>query len=584
MRRYLFIIPIIVLLASCANRGVGPQGGPKDTIPPVPLQSVPEQGALNFQGKRIEVSFNEYLQLDNIASNLLMSPPQQTPPDVKARGKKLIVTFQDTLRTNTTYTIDFGDAVCDYHEKVPLHGFSFYFSTGPEIDTLETCGYVYDAENLNPIQGILAGIHDNLADSAFSTLPFLRIAKTDSTGFFRIGNMHNGTYRVYGVDDVSRDYRLTVSEALAFTEQPVEPGDTATLFLFKEAQQRLYLQRTLRDVQHRITLLFSSSPDSVMSFRALRPSEMDSAKSDSSWTDPTPFIYTQVSAHGDTVTLWLTDSIAITQDSLFLEARYRRTDSLFNLEWYTDTLRAIWRAPKLSAKAQEAQDRKNRNRRLELKSNARKNFELFDTLRLGCTTPLASIELDSMHLYEVIDTVRKNIQFTLAPHDTLPMQISFIADFKANGSYELCIDSGALHDVYGVTHIAGNYPFKLKIPEDYSTLRVKITPFVPHAMIQVLDGKDKVVRTLPADADGAFFEYLKPDTYYLRLFMDENGDGKWTTGSWEDKRQPEAVYYFPESIQTKSNWDFEEEWDYTAVPQTQAKPSALIKAAPKKKK
>ena len=299
MRRYLFIIPIIVLLTSCANRGVGPQGGPKDTIPPVPLQSVPEQGALNFQGKCIEVSFNEYLQLENIASNLLMSPPQQTPPDVKARGKKLIVTFQDTLRTNTTYTIDFGDAVCDYHEKVPLHGFSFYFSTGPEIDTLETCGYVYDAENLNPIQGILAGIHDNLADSAFSTLPFLRIAKTDSTGFFRIGNMHNGTYRVYGVDDASRDYRLTVSEALAFTEQPVEPGDTTTLFLFKEAQQRLYLQRTLRDVQHRITLLFSSSPDSVMSFRALRPSEMDSAKSDSSWTDPTPFIYTQVSAHGD---------------------------------------------------------------------------------------------------------------------------------------------------------------------------------------------------------------------------------------------------------------------------------------------
>ena len=122
MRRYLFIIPIIVLLASCANRGVGPQGGPKDTIPPVPLQSVPEQGALNFQGKCIEVSFNEYLQLDNIASNLLMSPPQQTPPDVKARGKKLIVTFQDTLRTNTTYTIDFGDAVCDYHEKPPATG------------------------------------------------------------------------------------------------------------------------------------------------------------------------------------------------------------------------------------------------------------------------------------------------------------------------------------------------------------------------------------------------------------------------------------------------------------------------------
>ena len=132
-----------MLLVSCANRGIGPQGGPKDTVPPIPLFSDPEIGALDYHGNRIEVTFDEYIQLNDVVGNLMMSPPQQNPPDVKARGKRLVVQFKDSLHDSTTYTIDFGDAICDYREKVPLHGFSFYFATGPEIDTLMHFGHVY---------------------------------------------------------------------------------------------------------------------------------------------------------------------------------------------------------------------------------------------------------------------------------------------------------------------------------------------------------------------------------------------------------------------------------------------------------
>ena len=583
LRKTLYILVAALMLASCANRGIGPQGGPKDSIPPMPRVSEPVQGALNFQGKKIEITFNEYIQLDNIAANLLMSPPQQTPPDVKARGKNLIIQFKDSLLDSTTYTIDFGNAVCDYTEKNPLRGYSFYFSTGPEIDTLEYRGRVFDAATLNPVIGVLAGIHSDLHDSAFTSKTFLRIAKTDSAGCFRIGNIHPGTYRLYAVDDISRDYRLTISEALAFADttisvQPVirDTTDTLTpytlpltpLFLFKEEQQKLYLQRTQREQQHRVQIAFSAAPDSLASFRALNDSV---------------HYHVQYSAKGDTVSIWLTDSTSIAMDSLFFEARYRRTDSLYCLEWYTDTLRAIWRAPKLTAKAQEAQDRKNRNRRLELKCNARKDFELNDTIRLFCSTPLASIASDSMRLYQCVDTVRKAVPFTLAPHDTLPMILTILADLQADQSYELHLDSGALHDIYGITHIAADYKLHLKKPADYSTLRVKLNPFVPNARIQVLNTKDVVLRELPADPEGAFFPFLKPDTYYLRLYLDMNGDGKWTTGAWATKRQPEPVYYYPQKITTKSNWDFEEEWDYTAVPQTESKPAELIQAAPKKK-
>ena len=626
-KSYIVYFVLVLVLASCANRGIGPQGGPKDSIPPVALKAEPELGTLEFHGKRIEITFNEYIQLNDLASNLLMSPPQQTPPDVKARGKRLIVLFQDTLRDSTTYTIDFGDAVCDYTEKNPIHGFNFYFSTGTEIDTLEYIGRVFNAENLNPLSGISVGIHRDMADSAFETQPFLRLARTDSAGVFRIGNIHPGTYRLYAVNDISRDYRLTVSEALAFADEPIhvtahthapQPKDSTALpalpdslpalpdslhalpaprsplhahhaplpvlFLFEEAQQKLYLQRTQREQQHFIQLIFSSAPDSLLSWRVLPPSAVDSTHNDSAWLNPTPYIFARPSLHRDTMTFWLTDSLAILQDTILLETRYRRTDSLYQLEWFIDTLRAVYRAPRLNSKAQEAKAREERNRRLTLKTNARTAFEIYDTLRLTCTTPLTSILRDSIHLMEKKDTSFIPVPFTIAPYDTLPMELLFMADLQPGTQYELRLDSGALHDVYGTTHIKANYPLKVKTKEDYSTLTVLLTPFNARARIQVLNNKDIVVREKPASETGTLFEYLKPDSYYLRLYLDLNGDGKWTTGNWKHKQQPEPVYYFPEKIQTKSNWDFEQAWDYTAVPQTEAKPKELIKASAAKKK
>lgn len=613
------ILAVALIAIGCANRGIGPQGGPKDSIPPVALASTPELGALNFTGKRVEITFNEYLQLGDLGSNLLMSPPQQTPPDVKVRGKRLIINFQDTLRDSTTYTIDFGEAICDYTEKNPIHGFSFYFATGDQIDTLETRGFVYDAETLNPLQGIFVGIHSDQADSAFVKRPFDRMARTDSAGQFVIGNIHPDTYRLYAVDEISRDYRLTPGEALAFKDEPLTisaatssavvryvpdslaldsavtlaPDTTSgladpqashyadslameermshitNLFLFKESQQKLYLQRTLRDKQHLITILFSSSPDSMPVLRPL--------------TDSLNY-HIHASAHRDTITLWLLDSASISQDSLYIEARYRRTDSLFNMEWFTDTLRAVWRAPKLTAKAKEAKEREDRNRRLDLKTNARKGFELYDSLTLSCSTPLERICRDSIRLMEKVDTTLKPVPFTLLPYDTLPMKLTFVTPWKEGAQYVLQLDSAALFDIYGTTHIAAGYNLEVKKKSDYSTLRVKLLPYLPNARIQLLNKQDKPIRELPASPEGAFFEFLNPDTYYLRLYIDENGDGKWTTGDWQKHRQPEPVYYFNESIQTKSNWDFEQEWDYTSLPQTQAKPKELIKASAHKKK
>lgn len=618
---------LCLLLTGCANRGIGPQGGPKDTIPPVVVKETPANGSNHFKDKKIEILFNEYLQLDNVQANLLVSPPQQVPPDVKAQGKKVVITMQEDLIDSTTYTLDFGNSICDYTEKNPIRGYQYAFTTGDRIDSLEVYGQVINAEDLNPVSGVLVGLHANLSDSAFSTLPFTRIARTDSLGGFGVRNLRGGQYRLYALQDLSRDYRYQPGEGLAFTDSLVVPEyqveivrdtiwrdtllvdnqtlDTITmgivdsvriventyvgpsdllLWFFRENKVRHYFQRVYREEQHTIRLVFGAPQDSLPVVRALPPSAMDSLASDSAWIDPMQYALLQANPTRDTLVYWLTDSLAIGQDSIFLEMTYLKSDSAYNLVPQTDTISAIYRAPRLTAKAKEAIYKKNRERMLELRSNAKSGFEVYDTLHILSPMPIDSIWADSIGLYEKVDTVYKSVPFTLQPTDSVPLGYLVVARLEQGKSYELRLDSGAVRDVYGVANKAKKFTLQLKTAEDYSTLLIKIPTYDPAIRLQLLDEKDKPVRELPASPEGTKFEYLTPKAYYLRLYFDLDGNGKWTTGDWATKRQPEPVFYFPAKLTLRANWDFEEIFDYLARPQLDSKPRELIKDAAATKK
>lgn len=618
---------LCLLLTGCANRGIGPQGGPKDTIPPVVVKETPANGSNHFKDKKIEILFNEYLQLDNVQANLLVSPPQQVPPDVKAQGKKVVITMQEDLIDSTTYTLDFGNSICDYTEKNPIRGYQYAFTTGDRIDSLEVYGQVINAEDLNPISGVLVGLHANLSDSAFSTLPFTRIARTDSLGGFGVRNLRGGQYRLYALQDLSRDYRYQPGEGLAFTDSLVVPEyqveivrdtiwrdtllvdnqtlDTITmgivdsvriventyvgpsdllLWFFRENKVRHYFQRAYREEQHTIRLVFGAPQDSLPVVRALPPSAMDSLASDSAWIDPMQYALLQANPTRDTLVYWLPDSLAIGQDSIFLEMTYLKSDSAYNLVPQTDTISAIYRAPRLTAKAKEAIDKKNRERMLELRSNAKSGFEVYDTLRILSPMPIDSVWTDSIGLYEKVDTVYKSVPFTLQPTDSVPLGYLVVARLEQGKSYELRLDSGAVRDVYGVANKEKKFTLQLKTAEDYSTLLIKIPTYDPAIRLQLLDEKDKPVRELPASPEGTKFEYLTPKAYYLRLYFDLDGNGKWTTGDWATKRQPEPVFYFPAKLTLRANWDFEEIFDYLARPQLDSKPRELIKDAAATKK
>ena len=666
------ILPLLLTLAfaglfACANRGVGPQGGPKDETPPKMVKEEPANGTVNYTNKKIEITFDEYLQLNDVANQVLISPPQQRPPDVRAIGKKVTVTFDQDLRDSTTYTIDFGSAICDNNERNPIENYFFAFSTGPEIDTLQISGLIINAANLNPVGNIYVGIHRNHADSAFEKEPFTRIARTGEKGDFTIKNIHRGTYRIYGLNDVSRDYVYQPGEGLAVYDSLITPtvrheGRVDTLFIndtivakmdslqldtlphdtlgrywesitsqtvpvyepqnvllmyFEEDKQRHYFIRYLREEPHCIKLLFSAPQDSMPKITALPfvdtvrvvPTLTDTLLADSlridslqidslhidslhtdttridtvMWTDYAVF---QPSIHCDTITVWLTDSMVIRRDTIEFEMTFMMSDSVYNLAPQTDTIRAIYRAPRISDKAKAEMNKHKLDRlpALNLRVNNSPTFDIYDSIRIVSPKPLRDVNLNMLHLNIKKDTTYRPLKATPFIADSAKTTIIVPYKWEPEKEYMLLIDSAAFTDIYGASNDRAELSLKIRSLEEYSTLIIKMENFDPRARIQLLNEKDAVVRELPAKAEGTRFEFLTPTSYFMRLYLDLNGDGKWTTGDRLKYRAPEPVYYFSGKLTLRANWDFEESFDIHAKPLLEQKPEELKKTEGNAKK
>lgn len=610
---------IALLLSACANRGIGPQGGPRDSIPPVVVKSTPLNGTLGYREPKIEITFDEYILLDNPSDNVMISPPQQHPADIRAIGKKIRVEFKEEMLDSTTYTIDFGNAIQDNNEKNKMKDYTFSFTTNGPIDSLEIYGQLINAEDLNPMSGIVVGIYDNLEDSAFSTLPFTRIGRTDEEGEFYIRNIHPGTYRLFALQDGSKDYMYQPGEGLAFMEETITPHiditieqdtiwrtDTVAadsslipdsvitsqyyyfepsnllLRFFKEDKQRHYFQRALRDDAHVFSLRFSAPQTTMPTLRALRL-ESDPLQTDSTWVNFLDYCLIQPSRHYDTITYWLTDSAAIRMDSIRFEMTYEWSDSLYNIIPKTDTVLAIYRAPRLTDKARALVEKKRAEATLDMRCNASTRFGIKDTLRLLLPTPLAHYETEKIHLTRHVDTSWVAHPFTATLHDSIGMTVDILADLKPEGEYQLELDSFALTDIYGLQSLKARFPLKVRSREEYASLTVKVLECPEHAYVQLVDEQDKVVRQLPASQLGSKFELLEAKVYYMRMFVDDNQDGKWTTGDWLHHRQPEAVYYSKKKLNLRANWDFEETFDWQSLPLTEQKPKSLRKDAATKR-
>ena len=369
-----FILAISIY--SCANMS-RPGGGPRDETPPVFIKSMPVPNALNVSKQKVEIEFDEIIQVDKPSEKVIVSPPQKDMPEIRTSGRKITVILKDSLLPNTTYTIDFSDAIIDNNERNPLYGFAYSFSTGPKIDSLQVSGILLNARDLEPITGMLVGLHSDLEDSAFQKLPLERIASSDELGHFTIRNVTPGKYRLFALKDMNRDYRFdNPSEDIAFLDSIVIPSadvklhvdtiwkDSVTidtiieynhthfypndilLTAFNEGFQSQYLDKSERKDRRKIDLYFKAPADSLPKLKPLNFEQEDWAILERSF-------------HNDTLQYWIKDSLIYNMDTLLFTAEYFRTDTLRQLSLYNDTLKFIMKKVKAPKKKEKKKDKDN---------------------------------------------------------------------------------------------------------------------------------------------------------------------------------------------------------------------------------
>ncbi|MBB3186574.1 Ig-like domain-containing domain [Microbacter margulisiae] len=594
----LFVVAFIIGIDSCANRGLGPTGGPKDLTPPKVLKVNPPDKTTNFDGKRIEVLFNKIVQLDDPLDKIVVSPPQTQMPAAVSTGRRVVVTFNDSLQKNTTYTIDFNGAIKDYREGNILRNFSTSFSTGSTIDSMQVSGIVLDAQTLNPVQGVLTGVYANLSDSAFTHFPMLRIGKTEKDGHFSIMGMKPGSYRVYALKDMDGDYKFSQpAEGIAFDEKVIHTSskmdirndtirkdsvtidtimhvsyvhympDTLTLLYFKENFSRQRLFKSERPEADKLVLYFTAPTDTLPHLNPLG----------FRWKSA-PLI--QKSVTTDTLTYWITDTLAAKADTLHFVLHYAKSDSIGKLEPATDTLQLHWHGFGLEKK-QKSKKEKNKAPVIKIATfdtNITQVMDMDEPIRIDFQIPVMTVDTGKIHLYQKIDSLWKPVRFAFHKDDDVGMHFSITYDYQPDESYKLLIDSAALRDFHGLWTTKYMKAYKIRALEEYSSLIIHLTHPLQHVVYELLDGNDKVLRTLKASPDNnTTFKYVMPGTYYLRMFIDSNDNGKWDTGDFARKIEPERVYYFPGKIVLRVNWDIEQDWDPTALPLNKQKPKELIK-------
>lgn len=606
------------LLGSCARMGQ-PDGGWYDETPPRIMGAAPADKGTNVKSQKISIFFDEFIQIENATEKVVVSPPQLETPEIVASGKRIKIELLDSLKPNTTYTIDFSDAITDNNEDNPLGNYTYSFSTGDAIDTLEVSGKVLQAQDLEPVKGILVGLYSDLSDTAFTTKPMLRVSRTDGSGRFVIKGVAPGTYRVYALQDADGNYLFNQkSEMLAFSQEKIVPSfkpdvrqdttwidslriksidrvgythflpDDIVLRAFNEVMTDRYFLKAERREPESFTLFYSYGGE-MPQVRGLNFQSDDA------------FIIESTEKQ-DTITYWLKDTALVNQDTLRVELTYHMTDSLGKLVEQIDTLDILSR---ISHEKRQKDLEREREEWQKKQDRAKKRGEPYDSimppkaLAIGVkapseldpdknipftfNTPLASVDTAAIHLYSKHDTLWYNAPLEF--NHVRGREYELRGEWRPDIEYSLEIDSAAFVDIYGKVSPPFKQGFKVKSFDDYGTLLLNIPTMTDTTIVvQLLDAGDKIIKEVTTNQGVAEFYYVSPSTYYVRMYIDSNRNGEWDTGLYSANRQPETVCYFPKEIEIRAKWDFTETWNPLATPVIQQKPAAVTKQKPDKDK
>ena len=594
---------------SCANIG-NPSGGPIDKTPPIFMRSNPTPNAVNVKDRKIEIFFDEIVTLKDPSTKIIVSPAQTEMPRMSALGRKVTVELVDSLLPNTTYTIDFSNSIQDNNEGNAIDNFAFAFSTGSVIDSMRVSGYVIDSRTLEPMQSVVVGLQSNLADSAFHKEKLQRVALTNDRGQFTIRNVSPGSYHIFALKDLDRDYKFgNPTEDIAFLDSIIVPSigtreaaDTVyndlneidtimratrpayfpndiLLSMFNEDRKSQYLANNLRVDSTRISLTFAAASDTLPSLSIVGRNDV-----------PDQWYTLERSQTNDTLTYWIRPPHLVSADTLMVATTYLRTDTASNLSWGTDTLKFTFQRQKAKKKKKnEETDSLEQIRFMELHPLANGTQEVYAPLLLQTGTPIERYSREAFHLQRKL---QNDTTFYPAEIKSIALRDSTLSrrdlmlkvDWEPGAAYTLAVDSLAMTDIYGLQTKPLKVDFNVRKMEEYGNIVFNIPAVRDSAIVELLDGTDKVVLHTPVKNHRAELLNLQPGKYYARLFIDRNGNGKYDTGNYDMHLQPEETVYYPGAINLKKNWDVEQTWDIYATPIDKQKPEAIKKNKPERKK
>lgn len=606
---YIFIIIAAAVMYSCANIG-NPSGGPIDKTPPIFMRSNPTPNAVNVKDRKIEIFFDEIVTLKDPSTKIIVSPAQTEMPRMSALGRKVTVELVDSLLPNTTYTIDFSNSIQDNNEGNAIDNFAFAFSTGSVIDSMRVSGYVLDSRTLEPMQSVVVGLQSNLADSAFHKEKLQRVALTNDRGQFTIRNVSPGSYHIFALKDLDRDYKFgNPTEDIAFLDSIIVPSigsreaaDTVyndlneidtimratrpayfpndiLLSMFNEDRKSQYLANNLRVDSTRISLTFAAASDTLPSLSIVGRNDV-----------PDQWYTLERSQTNDTLTYWIRPPHLVSADTLIVATTYLRTDTTSNLSWGTDTLKFTFQRQKAKKKKKnEETDSLEQIRFMELHPLANGTQEVYAPLLLQTGTPIERYSREAFHLQRKL---QNDTTFYPAEIKSIALRDSTLSrrdlmlkvDWEPGAAYTLAVDSLAMTDIYGLQTKPLKVDFNVRKMEEYGNIVFNIPAVRDSAIVELLDGTEKIVLRAPVKSHRAELLNLLPGKYYARLFIDRNGNGKYDTGNYDMHLQPEETVYYPGAINLKKNWDVEQTWDIYATPIDKQKPEAIKKNKPERKK
>ena len=531
MRKLLDVLRYFLFLsvaAGCANQ-VTPAGGPRDLEPPAVESSTPENFSTNFHQSEIRIVFNEFIDVKELSSQLVVSPPMRTLPKWRVRKNTLILEILDTLKPNTTYSLNFGRSIVDLNEGNPLMNYAFVFSTGDVLDTMSITGTVHQAAEQTPALDTKVMLYTDRSDSVpYLSLP-LYFGMTDSSGAFRIANISAGMYKVFALKETDNNYLYgSPAEGIAFRPGEVAAGtENISLRLFRELPPG------------RLSRAFSEQPGKAVV--VLQGPGSEGAITMAGDTTGIGFDRLQWNRRGDTAVVWYRN---LQHDSLLLLVHAgTRTDTAF-------------------FRLQRSDERTGKQRRFGLYLNAPEasRGQIVPSRPIQITASQPIVFWDERNFVLTEDTTQ--LPVVLRP-DSSGLSAAVDYDWKEGPAYTLLLQAGAATDINGLKSDTMRWHFQARKRIEFGTIEVKLSSdaFPSSCLFQLVNEKSELIRETTCARDTTvYYEFLEPGVYRLRMVRDDNKNEKEDTGHYLSGQQPELSTWYPDKITVRANWDVELSW------------------------